>query len=154
MNIVQIGTKKPFVAYGYTTDNIDIINNLTLYKNSYQKSLLRFDLISNLKNNSSKNSSGDNDDDNYDDSEYKNISIIPLKVVKENCFAEEICKGYIMKNNTDFKMVILKIPEGSKNLEYEGGGHFDRSPGGWGLHTKYKKSTEKRTVETWRRELE
>ena len=92
---------QPFKAYGYTTDDIDFINR-SLSNNINQNYYSKSELISNLKNNSNN----------------KTNDIIPLIVGKEDCFMDGICKGYIIKGDIDFKMVILKVPQGSKYLDY------------------------------------
>ena len=93
-----------FKAYGFTTDDIDLINNLTKTKIQNQNYYSRFEITSNLNSNSNNGNSD------------KTTDIIPLEVKKEDCFMKTICKGYIIKNDIDLKMVVLKVPEGSKNL--------------------------------------
>jgi len=106
---------KTFTAYGYTTDDIDFINN-NVTNNNNQYYFSSFD--SYLNNDSYNDSSNKSSSNSSDDSSNTTINIIPLKVGKEDCFMNNICKGYIMKEDIDFKMVVLKIPAGSKNLQH------------------------------------
>lgn len=101
-----------FTAYGYTTDDINFINNNIDNNNKYYYS--SFDSFSNLNNNSSIKSSSNLSNN----SSNTTINIIPLKVEKEECSMDNICKGYIMKEDIDFKMVVLKVPAGSKYLQH------------------------------------
>ena len=111
--------KQPFTAYGYTTDDIDFINNnLTNNKNKNQTYFSSFDSFSILNNDSNNDASNKSSGNSSDDSGNKTREIIPLEVGKEDCFIDEVCKGYIIKEDIDFKMVVLKIPAGSKNLQY------------------------------------
>jgi hypothetical protein len=105
-----------FEAYGYTTDNIEYINNHIITNNQNQNYYSRLVLISNLNNNSNKDSNFKTNGSN-DDSSNKTIDIIRLNVTMENCYVD-ICKGYIVKKDIDFKMVVLKVRKNSKNLQY------------------------------------
>ena len=118
---------KEFSAVGYTTDDINIINSNLTYnlnnQNNYQNYISSFDFIYNLNNNSNEDSSYNSNkissDNSRNDSSYKNLEVIPLTVEMEDCSIDDlICKGYIIKDNINLKMVILKIPKGSKENPY------------------------------------
>jgi len=106
---------KTFTAYGYTTDDIDFINN-NVTNNNNQYYFSSFD--SYLNNDSYNDSSNKSSSNSSDDSSNTTINIIPLEVGKERCFMKAICKGYIMKEDIDFKMVVLKIPKDSNYLQH------------------------------------